>query len=127
MIDHISLNVSNLETSRDFFLGAMKPLGGEMIYDIKDVEAWGMGIKGCAVGKDGHVVVWLGMDDKPVKTHIAFAANSEEEVQQFYDAALAAGGTDNGAPGIREQYAKNYYAAFVIDPDGNNIEAVYRG
>ncbi len=126
MIDHMSLNVSDLEKSRDFFLSALTPLGYVLIHDIADVEAWDLGYTGCAIGTDGHVVLWLAVDDPPVKTHIAFTAKSEAEVEDFYDAALAAGATDNGEPGLRAEYAPNYFGAFVRDLDGNNIEAVYR-
>lgn len=126
MIDHLSLAVSNLRQSRDFYVAALKPLGYGIVYDIEDIAGWGLGISGFSIGQNGETRLRLEGDGSPVKTHIAFAAESKEAVEAFYAAALAAGGTDNGAPGIRERYAPNYYAAFVIDPDGNNIEVVCR-
>ena len=127
MIDHISLNVSNLEKSRDFYREALQPLGYEIIYDIQDVAAWGLGISGASLGEHKETRLWLSGDGPVTKAHLAFRANSEGDVQAFYTAALAAGGKDNGAPGPRPNYGPKYYGAFVIDPDGNNIEAVFRG
>ena len=124
MIDHISLSVADLQKSRDFYAEALKPLGYEVIYDIKDVEAWGM--KGCSIGENKETRLWLDGDSAPAKAHIAFGAKNHAQVDEFYKAGLAAGGKDNGAPGIREQYSPTYYAAFVYDPDGNNIEIVCR-
>ncbi len=126
MIDHISLSVADLQRSRDFYVAALKPLGYEVIYDIKDVEGWGMNIKGCSIGENKQTRLWLDGDSTPAKAHIAFGAINHQQVDDFYKAGLAAGGKDNGAPGIREQYSPTYYAAFVYDPDGNNIEIVCR-
>ncbi len=85
------------------------------------------GVKGCSLGEHNHVRLWLDGDTVPVKTHIAFAASSKEQVDGFYNEALKAGGQDNGEPGTRDNYGPHYYAAFVLDPDGHNIEVVYRG
>jgi catechol 2,3-dioxygenase-like lactoylglutathione lyase family enzyme len=126
MIDHVSLSVSDLRKSRDFYVAALKPLDYSVVYDIEDILGWGLGISGFSIGQGGETRLWLDGDSAPVKTHIAFGAKTREEVAAFYTAALEAGGTDNGAPGIREQYGPNYYAAFVYDPDGNNIEVVCR-
>jgi catechol 2,3-dioxygenase-like lactoylglutathione lyase family enzyme len=120
VIDHISIGVSDLEVSRRFYLAALAPLGfgelGEYSDDAHDR----------AFGPDG-------IDDFIISTnypangggHIAFAAESREQVDAFHTAALQAGGTDNGAPGIRPAYSPGYYGAFVLDPDGYNVEAVY--
>lgn len=123
MIDHVSLNVADLEKSRDFYKAVLASIGYKVILDIEDVAKFGA--KGCSLGEDGHTRLWLSGGEEVVKTHIAFTASSEGEVQVFYQAGLEAGGTDNGAPGIREHYAPNYYAAFIHDLDGNNIEMVY--
>lgn len=124
MIDHISLAVRDLTKSCEFYKAALAPIGYQVVFDIATVAAWGM--VGCSLGEVGHTRLWLDGNGVVGKVHIAFAASSEAEVNAFHAAALAAGGTDNGAPGIREQYAPNYYAAFIIDLDGNNIEVVYR-
>ncbi len=127
MIDHISLGVSDLKKSRDFYLNALKPLGYDIIYDIEDVANWGMNISGCSIGENDQTRLWLEGDATAHKTHLAFVGKDRDVVNAFYEAAMQAGGTDNGAPGIREQYSPVYYAAFVLDPDGNNIEVVFRG
>ncbi|MEK7549847.1 MAG: VOC family protein [Patescibacteria group bacterium] len=127
MIDHVSLNVSNLEKSRDFYREALKPLGYTVVLDIADIESWGLGIKGCSIGENNETRLWLSGDDAVAKCHIAFCAKSEEEVKSFHEAGIKAGGKDNGAPGPRPDYGEHYYGAFVIDPDGNNIEVVFRG
>lgn len=126
MIDHISLSVSDVAKSRDFYKAALRPLGYEVIFDIEDVERWGMNIKGCSLGENKETRLWLDGDSASAKTHIAFGATTHSQVDEFYKAAMATGGSDNGAPGIREQYSPTYYAAFVHDPDGNNIEVVCR-
>lgn len=126
MIDHVSLSVSNIRKSRDFFVEALKPLGYSIVYDIEDIAGWGLGISGFSLGQDGETRLWLDGDNAAQKTHIAFVAESREVVDAFHSAGLKAGGIDNGAPGISEQYSPTYYAAFILDPDGNNIEAVCR-
>lgn len=126
MIDHISLNVSDLKKSRDFYVRALSPLGYAVIYDIEDVEKWGMGIKGCSLGERGETRLWLSGDGPVTAVHIAFSTDTKEVVDAFHAAALEAGGRDNGKPGIREQYSPTYYAAFALDPDNNNIELVCR-
>ena len=113
MIDHTSLSVSDVPKSKAFFEKALAPLGYKAMMDFG--EAVGLG--------DTKPDFWIGKGT-PVKLHIAFAAPNRKAVKAFYDAAIAAGGRDNGAPGLRPQYHPNYYGAFVYDPDGNNIEAV---
>jgi catechol 2,3-dioxygenase-like lactoylglutathione lyase family enzyme len=115
LIDHVQLRAADLQRSREFYVAVLESLGLKL--EIETPEAFGC---------DDLYVSAAG--DKPPTTtaHIAFQADSQETVQRFYRAALDAGGRDNGAPGVRD-YHPNYYAAFVLDPDGNNIEAVFHG
>lgn len=116
IIDHIGFAVSDLEKSKAFYSQALAPLG---ITLIVEVESW------AGFGKGNRAEFWFGTRaEKPCPMHIAFTAESRAQVRAFYEAALAAGGKDNGAPGVREMYHPNYYGAFVLDPDGNNVEAV---
>ena len=116
IIDHIGFAVSDSERSNEFYSKALAPLG---IMKVMEVEGW------TSFGKNGKPEFWFGKGDSPqLPMHIAFSADNRKQVDQFYEAALASGGKDNGAPGIREIYHPNYYGAFVIDPDGHNIEAV---
>jgi catechol 2,3-dioxygenase-like lactoylglutathione lyase family enzyme len=117
ILDHIGYAVSNFARAKAFYTRALEPLG---IVVVMEGDAWAM------LGKNGKPEFWFGAYGKApeARLHIAFAAENREQVRAFHAAALAAGGTDNGAPGIREQYHKDYYGAFVIDPEGHNIEAV---
>jgi catechol 2,3-dioxygenase-like lactoylglutathione lyase family enzyme len=116
ILDHIGFNVSDLAGSKAFFSAALQPLG---IVVVAEGEGWAM------IGKNGKGQFWFGsFGSPPGAIHIAFAAEDREQVRAFHAAALAAGGQDNGAPGVRPQYHPNYYGAFVIGPDGHNIEAV---
>lgn len=116
MIDHTGLRTARFETSKQFFISSLAPLG-----IVPTVEYPG----GIGFARDGAPTFWLGDNAlAPSSIHVAFQAPSRAVVDAFYAAALAAGGTDHGAPGIRADYHANYYAAFVIDPDGNNVEAV---
>ncbi len=116
MLDHVGFDVSNTKKAKEFYLAALKPLRYELFMEW---EKW----LGFAV--DGKPDFWLkeGKVTTP-SVHIAFRASSRRLVDEFYEAAIAAGGKDNGAPGIREIYHPNYYGAFVLDPDGHNIEVV---
>jgi catechol 2,3-dioxygenase-like lactoylglutathione lyase family enzyme len=115
-LDHIGFNVSDFPKTKQFLLRALQPLG---IGIVMEGEGWAM------IGKNGKPQFWFGsFGSSPGPIHIAFAAENREQVRRFYTAALAAGGKDNGAPGVRAQYHPNYYGAFVIGPDGHNIEAV---
>ena len=115
-LDHIGFNVGEFAKSRAFYIDALAPLG---IGIFKEGPGWAL------IGKNGRGQFWIGsFGAKASPIHIAFAAANRAQVRAFYDAALKAGGKDNGAPGIRAQYHPNYYGAFVIDPDGHNIEAV---
>jgi catechol 2,3-dioxygenase-like lactoylglutathione lyase family enzyme len=123
MIDHIGLAVSNMERAKAFYLNALKSLGIGVIMEVSAEETGGDAHAG--FGKDNKAFFWIGGGAKPKGgTHVAFIARTRAEVDSFYHGALAAGGRDNGAPGLRPYYHANYYGAFVFDPDGNNIEAV---
>lgn len=123
MIDHIGLAVSNVEQAKAFYLNALEPLGIGVIMDVSAEETGGDAHAG--FGKDNKAFFWIGSGAKPKGgTHVAFTARTRAEVDSFYRTALAAGGLDNGAPGLRPDYHPHYYGAFVFDPDGNNIEAV---
>ena len=118
MFDHVGLNVQDFERSRAFYGQALEPLGLE---ETAAFEEW----KAAAFGPEGKYAFWIAQREPyGTGTHVAFAAPDRETVDAFHAAALAAGGTDNGAPGIREHYHPTYYGAFVLDPDGNNVEAV---
>jgi catechol 2,3-dioxygenase-like lactoylglutathione lyase family enzyme len=124
MIDHVGFAVTDLEASKAFYEAALAPLGITELMTVtpEQTEAGGTAI---GFGKDEKPFFWIG-DNEAVGegTHIAFTADTREQVDAFYRGALGAGGKDHGAPGIREHYHPNYYAAFVFDPDGMNIEAV---
>jgi catechol 2,3-dioxygenase-like lactoylglutathione lyase family enzyme len=120
VIDHMSIGVGDLRASRDFYLAALAPLG------FVEQGSWSEDARETAFGPDD-------LDDFALSTHypptngghVAFAADSREQVDAFHAAAIAAGGKDNGGPGIRPEYSPGYYGAFVLDPDGYNVEAVY--
>ena len=120
MIDHISLPVSVPAVSTDFYTQALAPLGYTVVMELGPVRALG------AAGESGEAVpeLWLVPEQRPTTIHLALAAASPQQVDAFHAAALAAGGRDNGGPGERAHYHPGYYAAFVLDPDGHNIEAV---
>lgn len=118
MFDHVKFGVSDYAVSKAFYLQALAPLGVAAI-------AEGAPSYGIEMSVDGKTSLCLFQTDRtPAHLHLAFVAASRQQVDAFYRAALAAGGQDNGAPGVRPQYNPHYYAAFIIDPDGNNIEAV---
>jgi catechol 2,3-dioxygenase-like lactoylglutathione lyase family enzyme len=118
MLDHVKFGVSDYVASKAFFLKALEPLG------VTDAREWppnGVELSQPA----GKVSLCLyETKEKPAHLHLAFVAETRQQVRAFYRAALEAGGKDNGAPGFRPHYHANYYAAFVIGPDGHNIEAV---
>jgi catechol 2,3-dioxygenase-like lactoylglutathione lyase family enzyme len=123
VIDHIGMPVSDLARATDFYLKALAPLGIGMILQVS-AEQTGNGAA-VGFGAQGKPFFWIGEGSPPDRhVHVAFTAQSRADVDAFYEAALAAGGKDNGAPGLRPHYHANYYGAFVLDPDGNNIEAV---
>ena len=122
MIDHVTVGVSDLARSRDFYVRALLPLG------FAQIGLW----------QEGSPEIEFGLEEAPdfaistayptgAPVHVAFAADRREQVDAFYAAAIAAGGRDNGAPGLRPEYSDGYYGAFVLDPDGHNVEAVCHG
>ncbi len=119
MFDHVKFGVSDFAASKNFFLKALEPLGVAIIGE--GVPTYGVEL--CAEGNNTSLCLFQ-TDEKPAHLHLAFVAATREQVDAFYHAALAAGGKDNGAPGLRPHYNAHYYAAFVIAPDGHNIEAV---
>ncbi len=117
MLDHIAITVSDLARSKQFFVAALTPLGYKVIYDLS---------ASVGMGSEGFPAFWIGRGQPRGPLHIAFSTSDRGVVDLFYREALAAGGRDNGQPGVRAAYHPNYYAAFVYDPDGNNIEVVCR-
>lgn len=116
MFDHVVFGVSDYATSRAFYLKALEPLGVSIVAE-NDL--------GLELSSDGKTSLCMfPTEEKPAHLHLAFRANNRQQVDDFYRGALEAGGKDNGAPGLRPEYHANYYAAFVVDPDGHNIELV---
>lgn len=127
MIDHIGLSVSDLAMARAFYERALAPLGIELMMEVTEEMTGGHGAH-LGFGRDGKPFFWIGNGRLASgSAHVAFAASDHGHVDAFHAAALAAGGRDNGAPGPRPDYHPGYYGAFVLDPDGNNIEAVCHG
>jgi catechol 2,3-dioxygenase-like lactoylglutathione lyase family enzyme len=119
ILDHIDFRVRDLAASRRFYEAALAPLGIVVLEEKDGRVAFGL------PRADDFSII---QSDQPTRNvHLAFAARDSEAVDRFYERALAAGGRDNGAPGIRPQYSPGYYAAFVLDPEGNNVEAVFHG
>lgn len=116
MIDHLGIQVTDLARSIAFYVQALEPLGYTQIMTFEQWAGFGVGAK---------PDFWIEGKRQPKdRVHVAFRAKGREEVRAFYAAAIAAGATDNGPPGVRPHYHQDYYGAFVIDPDGHNIEAV---
>lgn len=116
MIDHFTLKVSDYSRSKPFYVAALKPLGY-----LVAMEYGG----GCGMGVAGKPDLWIVQDPENTRpTHFAFHTEDRKAVDAFYGSAMAAGARDNGPPGLRKEYHPNYYAAFVLDPDGHNVEAV---
>jgi catechol 2,3-dioxygenase-like lactoylglutathione lyase family enzyme len=118
MIDHVSVKTSNQGSSRRFYEQALAPLGYEVLMEFEDGQVVGMGV-------GGKPDFWFSSGKASSPIHVAFSAPDRAAVDAFHAAALAAGGKDNGAPGLRTEYHPGYYGAFVHDPDGNNVEAVF--
>ena len=122
MIDHIGFPVSDYEKSKAFYLKALEPLGYSLVMEVPQEQS---DHSAAGFGANGKPDFWIGGEgglSKPL--HVAIVAGARAIVDAFYKAAMAAGGRDNGPPGIRAHYHPNYYGAFVLDPDGHNIEAV---
>ena len=117
MIDHTGFGVSDYAASKAFYERALAPLGISLIMEVMEAAA--------GFGSGGKPIFWLEERRTPVtEVHVAFLAKDRATVDAFHAAGLGAGGKDNGAPGVRATYHPNYYGAYVLDPDGNNIEAV---
>ena len=118
MIDHVGIDVRDFETSKAFYIAALKPLGVRLVKDLSQYGAAGFGID--------RPKFWIGKgapSGSADEVHVCFSASSRAEVRAFYEAALAAGGRDHGAPGLRPMYHEHYYGAFSLDLDGYNIAA----
>jgi catechol 2,3-dioxygenase-like lactoylglutathione lyase family enzyme len=116
VIDHVVLGVHHLDESRYFYERALAPLGVEVVVDRPELVGFGE--------ESGRPFFWLAVRETTRRVHVAFTAADRATVDAFHAAALRSGGVDNGTPGPRPHYHENYYAAFVFDADGNNIEAV---
>ena len=119
MFDHVKFGVSDFAASKTFFLKALAPLGVAVVAEGQPTYGVELVRPDCNAS-----LVLFQTEEKPAHLHLAFTAENRQQVDAFYRAALEAGGKDNGAPGLRPQYTGNYYAAFVIGPDGHNIEVV---
>jgi catechol 2,3-dioxygenase-like lactoylglutathione lyase family enzyme len=116
VFDHVGIGATNLKASKEFFLKALSPLGVSVVMEVADAVG---------LGRNHKPSFWLGVSTvQPGPLHLAFTAETRSLVDDFYRRALAAGGKDNGPPGLRPHYHPNYYGAFVIGPDGHNVEAV---
>ncbi len=117
MLDHVTIGISDISRSTAFYDQALKAIGIERLH--------GDGKSFAGYGADNKAFFWIGLKTTPLTgTHVAFAVADRAAVDRFHAAALAAGGSDNGKPGLRPHYHPNYYGAFILDPDGHNIEAV---
>lgn len=122
VIDHLTLGVNDLARSRDFYVRALVPLG------FAEISVWREDSDRVSFGlEEANDFAISSAYATAAPVHVAFAADRREQVDAFYAAALAAGGQDNGPPALRPEYSSYYYAAFVLDPDGNNVEAVHHG
>ena len=119
MFDHVKFGVRDFAASKAFYLKALEPLGVAVVSE----GAPAYGVELCPPGGKVSLILFQ-TGEKPAHLHVAFVARNRQQVDAFHRAALKAGGKDNGAPGLRPHYHANYYAAFVIDPDGHNIELV---
>lgn len=117
MIEHVSIPIKDYKRAKKFYEAALKPLGYKLKMEFAPDAAGFM--------EGGHTSFWIVKKSGTTDIHVALLAKNKKAVIAFYEAAMKAGGKDNGPPGPRPEYSKGYYAGFVIDPDGNNIEAVY--
>jgi catechol 2,3-dioxygenase-like lactoylglutathione lyase family enzyme len=122
-IDHISLSVADLGRAKEFYSAALGPLGLALVSDVSPEASGDVALAGFGIGRKG--TLWLAARGQQTPaTHICFRAQSRAAVRAFHQAGLTAGGVDNGPPGPRAEYHDAYYAAFILDPEGNNIEAL---
>ena len=123
MLDHVSLSVADLGKSRQFYQALLSAIGLEIVGEVTAEQSGSIAFVGFGIGRKGQL--WIAEADRQTPpAHICFRTDSRRSVRDFHAAGLASGGTDNGPPGIREIYHPEYYAAFVRDPEGHNIEAV---
>jgi catechol 2,3-dioxygenase-like lactoylglutathione lyase family enzyme len=124
MLDHIGFAVSNFLNSKKFYSAALEPLGVGVVMEVTAEQTSGSAHAG--FGENGKPYFWISDGEGTLRgrMHVAFAARTRAQVDAFYRAAIAAGGRDNGHPGLRPHYHAHYYGAFVFDPDGHNLEAV---
>jgi catechol 2,3-dioxygenase-like lactoylglutathione lyase family enzyme len=122
MLDHIGLRTLEFAKAKRFYTAALKPLGYELVMEFGPDDA--IDYQGAGFGVGGKPDFWIGVGPANGPVHVAFSAANRQAVDAFHAAAIAAGGKDNGLPGPRAHYHPNYYGAFVLDPDGNNVEAV---
>lgn len=120
MIEHVSVPVTDYEEAKKFYAEALEPVGYMLAQDHPEWKAGGF-------TEGGHTSFWIVEKEQVQPIHVAVLAPSKEAVEKFYEKSLAAGAADNGGPGFRKDYGPNYYAAFVLDSDGNNIEACFFG
>lgn len=116
---HVGIHVNDFAKAKEFYSKTLAPLGYTMAMEMAEWQVAGF-------GRGGRNELWISADGSKQPTHVAFEAESKATVDAFYKEGLATGGKDNGAPGYRKEYSPGYYAAFLYDPDGHNIEAVYR-
>jgi catechol 2,3-dioxygenase-like lactoylglutathione lyase family enzyme len=116
VLDHVGVPVSDFERSKRFYEEALSPLGYELLMEPSDSAA--------GFGRSGKPDFWIAQGEPGRSIHVAFTTEDRATVAAFHEAAIAAGGRDNGGPGLRPEYHPTYYGAFVLDPDGYNIEAV---
>ena len=123
MLDHVDFGTTNYEMSREFYVTCLAPLGIELVMEITRHT----GLAGAGFGRNSEPQFWIGEGSiVSGRLHVAFVAETRAAVDAFHKAAIEAGGTTKGAPGLRPRYGDHYYAAFVFDPDGHTIEAVCR-
>jgi catechol 2,3-dioxygenase-like lactoylglutathione lyase family enzyme len=118
MLDHVGIGVSNYSVSKAFYEAALKPLNYTVLMEVTEVGPF------AGLGENGKPDFWISQGAPAQQLHVALLAKDRATVDAFYEAAMAAGAKDNGAPGLRPIYHEHYYGAFVLDPDGHNIEAV---
>src|SRR3989344_1580566 len=117
MISHVSVHVSNYEKAKEFYTKALAPISYVVVKDFPEYKVAGFGVPGMPD-------LWVSEKQPAGGGHVAMLVGDKSAVDAFYKAALEAGGKDNGAPGLRTEYSQDYYAAFILDSDGNNIEVV---